>query len=199
MVGGAAVDLLVVFLVVGGVELVDRTHFALIGYAARNPPLASWFGAAAAFLTTSALAVVVGAVLVDALRGDFLYLRLGGAAFLVGYALYLLAIPESERTAPATRGVAAGAFLLIFLLELGDTTMILLILFETEYANPLLVFVGGAAALSTVAAIGCTIGSQLGVRIEPKLLDRIVPFVLLGVAAVTILFALRPGWIPGSG
>ncbi|MHB8352190.1 MAG: TMEM165/GDT1 family protein, partial [Thermoplasmata archaeon] len=185
-----------VFLVVGGVELVDRTHFALIGFSARNPPLASWVGAAGAFLLTSGLAVLVGAILVDTLHGEFLYLRLGGAAFLIGYAIYLILVPESQRTPPAARSATAGAFLLIFLLELGDTTMILMILFVTEIGNPILVYAAGAAALCTVAAIGCTIGSQLGARIEPKLLDRIVPLLLIAVAVATIIFALNPGWVP---
>lgn len=185
-----------VYLVVGGVELVDRTHFALIGYSARNPPLASWAGAAAAFLLTSGLAAAIGAILVETLRGEFLYLRLGGALFLIAYAIYLLLVPESERRPPVARSVTIGAFLLIFLLELGDTTMILMILFVTEFGNPPLVYAAGAAALCSVAAVGCTIGSQLGVRLEPKLLDRLVPLLLIAVAVATILIALNPGWIP---
>jgi putative Ca2+/H+ antiporter (TMEM165/GDT1 family) len=182
--------------VIGGLELLDRTNFALIGLAARHPPLPTWLGAAAAFVATSALAVAIGALLVHALQNDLVYLRLGGGIFLVAYAAYL-ALPHAERPpAPGARSAAAAAFVLIFLLELGDTTMIFLINFVFTIPDPLLVFAAGAVALVAVAASGTLIGSRLGARVEPKLLDRVVVVVLATVGAVTILYALAPAWFP---
>jgi Ca2+/H+ antiporter, TMEM165/GDT1 family len=186
----------IVFAVVGGTELVDRTNFALISLAARQAPLPSWAGAALAFLCTSTLAVLIGAALVTALAPDLIYVRIGGGVFLIAYALYLGFAPDESRRIPSARSALASAFLLIFLLELGDTTMILTILFVSDFA-PVLVFIGAASALITVAALGCLIGSRLGAKVEPRVLDRIVVVVLILVGLVTILIAVEPGWFNG--
>jgi putative Ca2+/H+ antiporter (TMEM165/GDT1 family) len=194
--GNLLLGFAVVFLVVGGTELLDRTNFALIGLSSRQPPLPSWAGAASAFVLTSGLAVVLGAVLATALAPEIVFLRLGGGAFLIGYAAYLALVPEHERSLPTARGAFASAFLLIFLLELGDTTMILLILFATT-VNPAVEFAAGASALAGVAAVACVIGSRLGARVEPRILERVVVVVLVGVGTATILYALFPGWFAG--
>ncbi|MCI4323894.1 MAG: TMEM165/GDT1 family protein [Thermoplasmata archaeon] len=189
---------LIVFAVVGGTELIDRTHFAVIGLSAKQPPLPTWIGAAGAFLITTGIAIVIGATLVDLLGGQLVYLRLGGAALLLGYATYLVLTPSEERTPPSGRSAAATAFLLILLLELGDTTQILEVVFVATFADPLIVFAAGASALATVAAVGCTIGSQLGEKVEPKLLDRIVIVALFVIGIVTIVYALDPGIFPAA-
>jgi putative Ca2+/H+ antiporter (TMEM165/GDT1 family) len=190
---------LLIYAVIGGLELTDRTNFALIGFAARHPPLPTWAGAAAAFVATSALAVAIGAALVGVLHNEILYLRLGGGLLLLGYAGYLWWTPEEERKVPGARSAAVAAFILIFLLELGDTTMIFLATFVFLTPDPLLVFAAGALALSTVAASASVIGSKLGARVEPRVLDRVVVGILLVVGVVTILYALYPGAFPSLG
>jgi putative Ca2+/H+ antiporter (TMEM165/GDT1 family) len=187
---------LIVYAVVAGTEFIDRTNFAVIGLSAKQPPFPTWTGAAAAFLITSAIAVAIGAGLVELVGGKVVYLRLGGAALLFGYAIYLFLVPPGERTPTTGRSAAATAFALIFLLELGDTTQILEVLFVASFANPLMVFAAGALGLMTVAAVGCTIGSRLGARVEPLLLDRIVVAILMTIGTVTVLYALVPGWLP---
>jgi putative Ca2+/H+ antiporter (TMEM165/GDT1 family) len=42
------ISFLTVFAVIGGLELLDRTNFALISLASREPPAAVWAGAASA-------------------------------------------------------------------------------------------------------------------------------------------------------
>ncbi|HEV2316633.1 MAG TPA: TMEM165/GDT1 family protein [Thermoplasmata archaeon] len=197
MADSALTVFLIVFAVIGGTELIDRTNFALIGFAARHRPFPTWVGGAAAFLVTSALAVVVGAALVAALGGHVLYLRLGGGAFLLGYAAYLLVTPEEDRRAPPARSAALSAFLLILLLELGDTTMIFLIVFVSAFPNPPLIFAAGASALVLVAASASLIGSRLGARVEPKSLDRLVIVILVVVGTLTVIYALMPGLFGG--
>jgi putative Ca2+/H+ antiporter (TMEM165/GDT1 family) len=188
-----------VLAVVGGVELLDRTNFALIGLAARRPPFPAWAGAATAFVITSAISVIVGAALVAALSGHLFYLRLGGGIFLLAYAGYLAIVPEESRRAPSSRSTAVTAFLLIFLLELGDTTMILLINFVATLPDPIVVFAGGAVGLSAVAASGVLIGSRLGPKIEPHILDRLVIVILAVIGVITIVYALEPGLVPALG
>ncbi|MCI4331790.1 MAG: TMEM165/GDT1 family protein [Thermoplasmata archaeon] len=186
----------VVFAVVGGFELLDRTNFALIGLAAKNPPIAVWAGAAAAFATTSAIAVLLGAAFLDLLGGNVFWLRLGGGILLLGYAGYLRLVPESERRAPTGRSALSTAFLLIFLLELGDTTMVLTIIFAGAFDAPAVVFLAAASALALVAASAALIGSQLGPRVPPAVLERVVIGVLCVVGVFTIIWALAPGAFP---
>ena len=187
---------LLVLAVVGGLELMDRTNFALIGFAARHRPWPTWVGAASAFVVTSALAVAIGTALVAVLRDDLIYLRLGGGAFLLAYAAYLALVPESTRRVPSQRSAVAAAFLLILLLELGDTTMIFMINFVFTISDPWIVFAGGALGLCLVAASAALLGARLGERVEPRILDRVVVVVLAAVGVVTIVYALEPGLFP---
>jgi putative Ca2+/H+ antiporter (TMEM165/GDT1 family) len=185
-----------VFGVVALVELVDRTNFALIGLAARRSALACWLGATSAFIATSAIAVGIGTAFIAVLGGDLRYVQLGGGIFILGYAAYLALVPEADRAPPTGRSAFATAFLLIFLLELGDTTMILMILFTGSTGNPLLVFAAGAMGLALVAGTACTIGARLGAKVEPRSLERAVVAILGVIGAVTVALALDPGLLP---
>jgi putative Ca2+/H+ antiporter (TMEM165/GDT1 family) len=187
---------LLVFAVIGGTELIDRTNFALIGLSARQPALASWIGASAAFVLTTIIAVAIGAAILVALHNQVIYLRLGGGAFLLAYAAYLALVPETERRPPSRRSATTTAFLLIMLLELGDTTMIFIIVFVGTVENPFVVGLASALALVLVAAVACLVGSRLGVKVEPKRLERMVIVILAIVGVITILYALFPGAFP---
>ena len=190
---------LIVFAVVGGTELIDRTNFALIGLASKYRPLSVWVGASAAFVLTTILAVGIGTLLLATLGNHVVYLRLGGGIFLLGYAVYLWRVPESSRRPPTGRTAASTAFLLILLLELGDTTMIFVIVFVSTMPSPAVVGLAAALALVLVAASASVIGSRLGARVEPARLERIVVIVLAVVGGLTILYALAPGLFPAIG
>lgn len=186
-----------VFAVIGGLELLDRTSFALIAYSSKHPPLQTWAGAAVAFLGTTALSVAVGGTLEEAFHRELVWVRIGGGIVLLAYAGYLLFIPEEDRQPPTTRSVFAAAFLMIFLLELGDTTMVFTILFSVEFGNLLIVFAAASLALVCVAAFASYLGSRLGARVEPKLLERLVVVILAAAGVLTILYALDPGLFGG--
>ena len=185
----------VVFVVIGGLEILDRTSFALIALAARSHALPTWGGGAVAFVLTTAIAVSLGAALVAVLGASHIgLLRVAGGLFLVGYAGWLYFHPESDdpnRLPRTARSAFLTAFATIFLLELGDTTMIFEIVFVANFGW-LLVLVAGALALVGVAAVSSYLGSHLGRRLDPKLLHRVVVAVLLIVGAVTILYGLVP-------
>jgi len=196
---GWAAGFALVFAVVGGFELFDRTSFALIVLAARARPLATWAGGAAAFLASTVIAVTVGATLVTALGPSHVaWVRVAGGAFLIAYALWSYSHPEAEEKLEAetrARSAFLAALLTIFLLELGDTTQIFEILFVANWGW-LVVLVAGSLALAAVAAWDVLLGQRIGARVEPQLMRRAVVVVLLVVGAVTILYGLWPGVFP---
>ena len=192
----------IVFAVVGGLELVDRTSFALMALSARSHPFQNWVGGAAAFVLTSSIAVTLGAALVDLIGpGRIDLLRVAGGLFLIGYALWLYFHPESDdpnRLPRTARSALVTASVTIFLLELGDTTMIFEIVFVSSFGW-FIVLVAGSLALIAVAAWAATIGSRIGSRLEPRLLHRVVVSVLLVVGAVTVAYGLVPSVFPALG
>jgi Ca2+/H+ antiporter, TMEM165/GDT1 family len=191
-----------VFGVVGFFELFDRTSFALIALATRARPVLTWAGGASAFVVTTALAVTLGATLEGILGpGRIGLLRVAGGVFLLGYAGWLYFHRSTEKEIAEGRRMPspfAAAFLTIFLLELGDTTMIFEIVFVTDWGW-LVVLLGGGLALVAVAAWDVLLGSKLGTRVNEDLLDRIVVVVLVIVGAVTIAYGLAPTAFPVVG
>ena len=192
----------VVFVVVGVLEVFDRTSFALIALAARSHPARVWLGGAAAFVLTSVISVTVGAAFAAVLgAGRVGYLRVAGGIFLIGYALWLYRHPESddpEKVPRTARTALTTAFLTIFLLELGDTTMVFEIVFVSDFGW-LIVLVAGALALVLVAGWDAFVGSRLARRLDPGTLHRVVVTVLLVVGAATIAYGLVPYLFPGIG
>jgi putative Ca2+/H+ antiporter (TMEM165/GDT1 family) len=185
-----------VLALIGGFELVDRSNLSLIAYASRHDPLGSWIGASLAFASVSAIAVGVGALLLGLLgAGHLAEIRTGGGAILIAYALYLLVHldrVEGPEPSPGAHSAIAGAFLLIFLLELGDTTMILQVILVANFGVAV-VFGAGALALILIAALGCFVGSRIGARVSRRTLDRAIVIILLIVGAGTVVYA----WVPG--
>ncbi len=194
MTGSFLTGFVVVFAVVGGLELVDRTSLTLIAMAARGHPGPTWVGGATAFLLTTGLAVTIGAALADALGpGRIGLLRAGGGAFLIGYAIWFYLRPEEDvEIARHARSALFAALATIFLLELGDTTMIFEIVFVSTY-GPWVVFAAGGSALVLVAAWDVKLGERLGTRLPARQLNRAIVVVLLIVGATTIAYGLDPG------
>jgi putative Ca2+/H+ antiporter (TMEM165/GDT1 family) len=170
-------------------ELPDKTMIASVVMAGRYRPLAVWVGAAVAMLVNSAVAVAAGRVLallphrvVDAVV----------AALVAAGALYLLLSKESTQeregaeTADRARGfhrVAAGAFVVIVLAEIGDITQVLTANLAAHYRDPWSVLIGSAAALVLVVSIGVIAGQRI-VRVLPLSVIRKTGGVLLGGFAV---------------
>ena len=191
---GALGGFLIVFAVVGGFELFDRTSFATMALASRHRPVPTWAGASVAFVASSAIAVSVGAALVALLGpGRIGLIRVAAGSALIAYALWLAYRgPESESAGSTSARTAFLAALgTVFALEMGDTTMIVEILFVTDWGW-LLVLLAGTTALVCVAAWAAWLGNRLGTRVEPMLLHRVVVVVLLAVGALTIAYGLAP-------
>lgn len=123
-----------------------------------------------------------------------------GGCFSSRTPLWLWFHDEAEGEPKTRTGHSAiiAAFLATFLLELGDTTMIFQIVFVTTYGW-LVVLVGGASALVTVAAFASFLGGQFGARLSPRVLKEVVVGVLLVVGVVTILYGIAPGYFAWVG
>jgi putative Ca2+/H+ antiporter (TMEM165/GDT1 family) len=170
-------------------ELPDKTMIASVIMASRYRPSAVWVGAAVAMVVNSALAVAAGRLLgllphraVDAVV----------AALVAAGALYLLLSKEEgqeregeERAEQARRfhRVAAGAFVVIVLAEMGDITQVLTANLAAHYRDPWSVLVGSAAALVAVVSIGVAAGQRL-VRVLPLAAIRKAGGVFLGAFAI---------------
>jgi putative Ca2+/H+ antiporter (TMEM165/GDT1 family) len=194
-----------VFAVIFGFELVDRTNFGVIALSARHPPRAVWEGAALAFLASTAVSVALGLAAISYLAPYLVWVKVTGGVILLLFGLRGLiaggarAEEKAEKLAeaPLSRSeVRTVAFSLIFFLEMGDNTQVLTILFVASIRNVLLVFVAAALALMSVAAIGARSGEFLRSRVPADRLERILAGLLCVVGGLTILIALEPGLLP---
>lgn len=124
-------------------------------------------------------------------------MRVGGGIFLAGYATYLLLVPASERATPTSGSAFRTGFTTIVLLELGDTTMILTVLFVGAFpAFVPEVAAGALTGLAAVAASACLVGTAVARHVPADRLERAVIVILYVVAAATIVLALRPDLLP---
>ena len=200
----------VVFVVIFLAEIVDRSNLALMSMSGQGGARQVWLGAAAAFLVSTTLAVVLGALLIQALAGFLFEIRLAGGLLIVGYALLTLLRPALEGTGGADRSPLVqgplgthptiyAAFLIVLLLEMGDNTQLLTLLFTASLADPLAVFVGALLGLLAASALGTRLGRWLGGRIETHRLRMVFGGVLLIVGGITLLLAFFPGLLPYPG
>jgi putative Ca2+/H+ antiporter (TMEM165/GDT1 family) len=90
----------------------------------------------------------------------------------------------------SSRRTAATAFLVIFLAEWGDLTQILTANLAARYHAPVSVAIGSVAALWAVAGIA-VVGSRHLARLPMSLVRRITAVVLLGLAIVSLVEAVR--------
>jgi putative Ca2+/H+ antiporter (TMEM165/GDT1 family) len=170
-------------------ELPDKTMIASVVMAGRYRPLAVWVGAASAMLVNAAVAVAAGRLLALLPHRD---VDAVVAALVAAGALYLLLSKEStqeregEETAERARRfhrIAAGAFIVIVLAEIGDITQVLTANLAAHYRDPWSVLVGSATALVLVVTIGVIAGQRI-VRVLPLSVIRKGGAFLLGGFAV---------------
>jgi putative Ca2+/H+ antiporter (TMEM165/GDT1 family) len=184
-----------VFVVILIAELPDKSMIATLVMGSRSNPFFVWIGASSAFLVHTVLAVVAGKLL---LLLPHTVLEIIITVLFVGGAFYLLFVPEKEEEAKgedeaededsAAVGfrIAATAFGVIFIGELGDITQLLTINLVAKYHAPLEVGIGAGLAFITDAALGAFAGRAL-LRVLPLAKIRIVGgLVFLGFAGVTL-------------
>ena len=79
--------------------------------------------------------------------------------------------------------IIIAAFSTLFLAEMGDKTQLAVLTMSASTGRPFSVFIGAAAALITVTALGAVAGESLGRVISPQILSRVaaVSFIAIGV------------------
>ena len=180
-------------------ELPDKTMIATLVMGSRSRPLWVWLGASAAFIVHAGVAVAAGRLLEllphRVLDAVVAVLFLGGAA-------YLLLVPEAEEEARGEEEadvdaggkalkVAATAFGVIMVGEIGDLTQLLTVNLVARFHEPLSVFVGAAAGLVAAAAIAAFGGRALLRFISVNAIRKAGGVLLLGFAGYSIYSLIR--------
>jgi Ca2+/H+ antiporter, TMEM165/GDT1 family len=177
-------------------ELPDKTMFASLVLASRGRPWAVWLGAAGAFAVHVVIAVTIGVGLFKLLPHrvvEFVVslLFLTGAIFAFREAASENEEELVDKEMASHRRMAATAFAVIFVAEWGDLTQILTANLAARYHDALSVGTGATFALWTVAALAVVSGQGLMRHVNVALVRRITGVVLLVLAAVTALTAIR--------
>jgi putative Ca2+/H+ antiporter (TMEM165/GDT1 family) len=176
-------------------EFGDKSQLLVLAFATRHawPPVVA--GIVIAALVVQGLSVAVGAALGAALP-DTLIGVIAGLAFLGVAAWTLLEEDEDEdaiaadgagpgrgaRGALAVAAVVAGTFVVG---ELGDKTMLAAFALAARQ-DPIGTWIGGAAGMVAANLVAVAIGSQLGARLDARLI-RIGSAALFAVAGVVVL------------
>ncbi|HVS06054.1 MAG TPA: TMEM165/GDT1 family protein [Candidatus Dormibacteraeota bacterium] len=182
-----------VFTVIFLLELPDKTALAALLLATRHRPLPIFFGAAAAFVVQSAVAVLAGSLFSLLPREP---IRIGaGLLFLVMAALLVrrnlrkveAAEEQSvEHEEARHRRPFVTAFTVVFIAEWGDLTQLATAALQARYQQPLVVFVAATLALWAVSAIAVGLGNRLGAWVPARPLQFAAAGVMVLVAIALI-------------
>jgi Ca2+/H+ antiporter, TMEM165/GDT1 family len=182
-----------VFTVIFLLELPDKTALAALLLATRHRPLPIFFGAAAAFVVQSAVAVLAGSLFSLLPREP---IRIGaGLLFLVMAALLvrrnLRKVEAAEEQSVEHEEARhhrpfVTAFTVVFIAEWGDLTQLATAALEARYQQPLVVFVAATLALWAVSAIAVGLGNRLGAWVPARPLQFAAAGVMVLVAIALI-------------
>lgn len=186
------------FAVVFLAELPDKTALASLVLATKYRPMHVFTGAAAGFSVQVALAVAAGSLL--ALLPHRTLQAVVAALFLIGALLILRTGTEEEdeegriaaeaKPAKSPWRAVLTSFTVITVAEFGDLTQIVTANLAAKY-DWLSVGIGALLALWAVAALAI-LGGQALLRVIPlKLIVRAAAVVMLALAAVSLVSAIR--------
>jgi putative Ca2+/H+ antiporter (TMEM165/GDT1 family) len=176
-------------------ELPDKTMFASLVLASRGRPVAVWVGAAVAFGVHVVIAVSIGVALFKLLPHRAVD-ALVSVLFVAG-AVYAYAIRNQEEEehgeveASSALRTTVTACVVIFVAEWGDLTQVLTANLAARYHSPLSVGLGALLALWAVAALAVIGGRGLLRIISIKKARIATAVVLLILAGVTAVQAIR--------
>ena len=205
-------DLLVegvaIFLVVAVLQIPGKSNFGVVSLSARHPHRDVFLGASVGLGAATVVSVALGYGAETILGPYLLWVKLIGGLVLVAFGVREIlkgpapvhepgeGTPTEAHTAGQVRTVALG---LTFLLEMGDNTQILAILFVASTHNVLLVFVATTAALVLIAAISSSAAGYLKQHVSEERLRLTLGGALAVVGSLTVLFTVLPGVLPFAG
>jgi putative Ca2+/H+ antiporter (TMEM165/GDT1 family) len=153
---------IVIFAVVAILLFPGKSNFGVITLATRHPHRDVFIGASVGLGAATVVSVTIGFGAETVLGPYLLWVKVVGGLILVAFGIReILRAPgpvhePGEGTlaiAQTARRVRAVALGLVFLLEMGDNTRILPILFVASTGNVVLVFVTATAALVMITAV----------------------------------------------
>ncbi|MDX6258084.1 MAG: Ca2+/H+ antiporter, family [Frankiales bacterium] len=178
-------------------ELPDKSALASLVLGSRYRPSWVFAGVAAAFAAHMVLAVAAGELLT--LLPHRMLEVIVGALFLAGAVLLLRERGEEGENAgdtmagkPATfTRVASTSFVIVAVAEFGDLTQIIAANLAAKYNDPITVGVSSILALWAVAGLAIVGGKNLLRVIPLKALTRTAAVIMLVLAVVTLIAAIR--------
>jgi putative Ca2+/H+ antiporter (TMEM165/GDT1 family) len=188
-----------VFAVIFVGELPDKTAVAALVLGSRYRAVPVLLGISGAFAIHVTLAVALGGF-VAALPARPIAI-VTGLLFVIGAVLLLRsdpaeAVQAGEQNAASVVGalsdrrVAAGAFGVVLVAELGDLTQILTATLAARYDDPLSVGLGALLALWAVALLAVLFGRRLLTVVPLRRVQQVAAVVLLVLAAKSLWDAL---------
>ena len=180
-------------------ELGDKTQLAVLslsGRTRRGP--AVFAGAAAALLALTLIATTLGAVAAEFLPERPLALAAGAAFVAIG--LFILWSNRGRETADdgddpsaagrlqsaGTAGVAALAFGVTLVAELGDKSQLAVVGLAARTDQPVEVFAGAAVALALVTLLGVLAGAIIARRMPRRPVSLVAAAVFVVVGALSL-------------
>ena len=195
----------VVFAVVAVLQLPGKSNFGVITLATRHPHRDVFIGASIGLGAATLVSVTLGYGAETVLGPYLLWVKIAGGLILVAFGVReILRVPgpvhEPGEGTPAvahtTRQVRTVALGLAFLLEMGDNTQILTIVFVASTGNVVLVFVAATAALVLITAFSSRGARYLQEHVPEERLRDILGGLLIAVGLLTILFTVLPSLLP---
>jgi Ca2+/H+ antiporter, TMEM165/GDT1 family len=199
------VEGIVVFAVVAVLQLPGKSNFGVITLATRHPYRDVFVGASIGLAAATGVSVTLGYGAETVLAPYLLWVKIAGGLVLVAFGVReILRVPAPvhepgegtpavAHTARQVRTVALG---LAFLLEMGDNTQILAIVFVASTGNVLLVFVAATAALVMITALSSRGARYLQEHVPEERLRDVLGGLLIAVGLLTILFTALPSLLP---
>lgn len=197
-----------IFAVVALLQIPGKSNFGVITLAARHPHRDVFLGASFGLAAATVVSVGLGYGAETVLGPYLLWVKVVGGIALIGFGVRELLRPPSPVREPgegtpsearSPRQVATVALGLAFLLEMGDNTQILAIVFVASTGNVLLVWIAATAALITITALSARGASYLREHVPEDRLRATLGSALVLVGALTILFSVFPSLLPLAG
>ncbi len=196
---------LLIFAVVAALQLPGKSNFAVISLSTRYPHRAVFVGASVGLAAATVVSVAIGYG-AETILGPYLeWVKIAGGSVLLAFGVRELlwgpadavrAATTSGPAAPSLARVRVLALGLTFLLEMGDNTQVLAILFVASTHDVVLVYLAATAALITIAALSSAGARYLMRRIPEPRLRLILGALLMIVGTLTIVLTLVPGVLP---
>ncbi len=199
---------ILVFAVVAVLQLPGKSNFGVITLATRHPYRDVFIGSSVGLGAATVVSVTIGYGAETVLGPYLLWVKVVGGVVLVAFGIReILKVPAPvhepgegtsavARTGRQVRTVALG---LAFLLEMGDNTQILSILFVASTGNVVLVFVAATAALVMITAVSSRGAGYLHEHVPEERLRVVLGGLLITVGLLTILFTALPSLLPFVG